>query len=353
MSNVVYRDFGRWGGPNKLMEGYLQWADTEEADELRESGASTDFASYMADKATKRLMWGYGEVSASWRQWTRTYNVPDFKPISFVRLTEMQDLLTVPEGGEYKDSQIDEIVGPSLTVETFGRLFSLTRRAIINDDLNQLRDRPAAMGRAAARTLSRSVVAKLEGNPNAYDGTPTFHVNHNNLLTLPLTEDALQQAITKLRTQTDPNGLRIGLRPRTLLIPPHLEFTARRILNSQQLMAVPGVAGTNAGSAQVVTTLQGNQNVVAGIVDYMVDEYLTDSNDWYLLADQNEAPIVAVGFLNGKETPDVFLKDPGMRNVLGGSDPYSMEFDEIVWKIRHDWGTGIMDWRGGVKSAVA
>lgn len=345
MSTVTYRDFGRWGGPNKLMEGFVQWGETEEAEELRESGASTDFATYMADKATKRLMWGYGEVSASWRQWTRTYNVPDFKPISFVRLTEMQDLLTVTEGGEYKDSQIDEIIGPSLTVETFGRLFSLTRRAIINDDLNQLRDRPAAMGRAAARTLSRSVTKKLEDNPNAYDGTATFHVNHNNLLTLPLTEDALQQAVTKLRTQTDPNGLRIGLRPRTLLIPPHLEFTARRILNSQELMAVGTTTGT------VVT--QGNRNVSAGLVDYLVDEYLTDQNDWYVLADQAEAPIVAVGFLNGRESPDVFLKDPGMRNVLGGSDPYSMEFDEIVWKIRHDWGTGIMDWRGGVKSAVA
>jgi len=45
-------------------------------------------------------------------------------------------------GREYHDSQINEIVGPSITVETFGRAFSLSRRALINDDLNQLRDRP-------------------------------------------------------------------------------------------------------------------------------------------------------------------------------------------------------------------
>lgn len=333
------RDFGRWGGPNKLMEGYLQWNQTDDAEEFRESGATSDFANYMSDKVTKRLMWGYGEVTSAWRQYTTSYTVPDFKPISFVRLTEMQGLLGVGEGGEYKDSQISEIVGPSLTVDTFGRLFSLTRRAIINDDLNQLRDRPAAMGRAAARTVNRSVVAVVEANDNAYDGTAVFSTTHNNLLTEALSEQALQDAITKLRLQSDPNGLRIGLTPRWLLIPAQLEFTARRILNSGVIYQ----PGTGVGSA----------NVVQGIVDYIVDEYLTDPNDWYLLADPNEAPLVAVGLLNGKDTPDVFLRDQGMRNVLGGSDPYSMEFDEIVWKIRHDWGVAVMDWRGGCKSAVA
>lgn len=339
IQEMSHSGYGGWGGPNKLMEGYLQWAGTEDAEELRESGSSSDFASYMSDKVTKRLMWGYGEVTSAWRQYTTSYTVPDFKPISFVRLTEMQGLLSVTEGGEYKDSQIDEIVGPSLSVETFGRLFSLTRRAIINDDLNQLRDRPAAMGRAAARTVNRSVITMVESNPAAYDGTTVFHVNHNNLLTAALSEQSLQDAITKLRLQTDTNGLRVGLRPRWLLIPAQLEFTARRILNSTTLPQ----PGTGVGSV----------NVVAGYVDYIVDEYLTDPNDWYLLADPAEAPLVAVGLLNGKDTPDVFLKDQGMRNVLGGSDPYSMEFDEIVWKIRHDWGVSVMDFRGGVKSVVA
>jgi hypothetical protein len=93
--------------------------------------------------------------------------------------------------------------------------------------------------------------------------------------------------------------------------------------------------------------------VLSGAVDYVVEDYVTDNNDWYLFADQNEAPVLATGFLNGAQQPQVFLKDPGMRLILGGSDPYSMEFDEIVWKIRHDWGTGVFDWRGVVKSIVA
>jgi hypothetical protein len=337
-----FRDYGDYGRPVKLFEGYLQWRDTDEAEELRESGSSSDFATYMSDKATKRLMWSYNEQPANWRRYTRIYSVSDFKPIHFVRLTEMQDLLEFHEGGEYKDSEIAEIVGPSLTVKTFGRLFSLTRKAIINDDLNQLRDGPAAMGRAAARTLNRHVVSQLEVNsgagPTAYDGKNLFHTDHSNLLTSALSETSLAEAITKLRTQTDPNGLRIALRPSVLVIPPGLEFTIRKILNSDQIPQ-PG-------------TGVGNLNVVRNIVDYVVEDYLTDSNDWYLFANPEEAPGIGVGFLNGKDTPDIMLRDPGMRLVLGGSDPYTMEFDTIYWKIRHDWGTGVFDWRGIVKSQV-
>jgi len=87
-------------------------------------------------------------------------------------------------------------------------------------------------------------------------------------------------------------------------------------------------------------------------VDYIVEDYLTDPNDWFLFADTQEAPVTGVGFLNGVEQPDVFLADPGMINVLGGRDPYSMRYDEITWKVRADWGTGVFDWRGAVKAVV-
>jgi hypothetical protein len=30
-----------------------------------------------------------------------------------------------------------------------------------------------------------------------------------------------------------------------------------------------------------------------------------------------------------------------------------MEFDEIAWKVRLDWGSGIFDWRGGIKASAS
>jgi len=311
---MEFRDgYGYWPGQVKLFEAFLQahavadqkiqeagltWeqAQSSEDEALRESGTTSDFATYLNDKATKRLMWAYGEAPSRWRQYARTYNVPDFKPISFVRVTEMEDLLPVPEGGAYHDSQIDEIVGPSLSVETFGRLFSLSRRALINDDLNQLRDRPAALGRAAARTLNKSVISKLRENPNAYDGKAVFHAEHGNLMTEALSEESLGVAITKMRIQTEPNGNRIGLRPRLLVIPPELEIIARRILSSS---TVPQPYGSEKVDGTNIQSGRGGTNVLQGVMDYVVEDYLTDANDWYTIADPQEAPVLSSGSSTG------------------------------------------------------
>jgi hypothetical protein len=340
---------------DSLMEAIQNGEDLDE--NLLESGSSTDFPNYLADKITKRLMWGYTDVDSTWRTYTRTYSVPDFKPISFTRLSEHQDLMEVPEGGRYEDSAIHEIVGPSITVRTLGRLFSLTRRVLINDDLNQLRDRPAGMGRAAARTLNKDVVGKLEANVLTYDGNALISAAHNNILSgapAALSEDSAAQAMLLMRLQTTDDGNRIGLRMRTLLVPPQLETIADRILTST---AVPqpseGLTPVAGAVSSLWTTRQhglGGTNVLAGRFVVVSEDYLLDPNDWYGFADPQEAPAMGTGFLNGDETPDVFLKDPGMRNVLGGTDPYSMEFDEIVWKIRHEWGTAALDWRGVVRA---
>jgi hypothetical protein len=328
----------------------------EELDErLLESGSSSDFPEYLNDKVTKRLMWGYADEPSAWRAYCRTYSVPDFKPITFTRLTEMQQLLEVQEGGPYEDSQIEQIVGPSITVHTFGRTFSLTRKALINDDLNQLRDRPAGMGRAAARTLGRDVVNNLVQNPNAYDGGKLISAEHKNMMTGAeafLSEDSAAQAIVLLAQQTEPNGNIIGLRGRQLVIPIALELIARRIIYSTlvpepQTGLTPAKPITAPGIPWTAQQFgRGGTNVMAGFAGYVVEPYLVAQTDWYYFADQNEAPVLGVGFLNGDETPDIFLKDPGMRNVLGGSDPYSGEYDEIFWKCRHEWGVAVLDWRG-------
>jgi hypothetical protein len=341
---------------DSLMEAINGGEDLDE--QLVESGSSSDFPNYLADKITKRLMWGYTDVDSNWRAYTRTYSVPDFKPISFTRLSEHQDLLEVPEGGRYEDSQIHEIVGPSITVRTLGRLFSLTRRVLINDDLNQLRDRPAAMGRSAARTLNKDVVGKLAANVLCYDGNALHSAAHNNLMSgadANLSEDAAAQMMLLIRLQTTDDGNRIGLRMRTLVIPPQLETIADRIVAST---TVPQPQEGLTPVTPPVTTLwatqqhgRGGANVLAARFAVVSDDYLMDPNDYYGFADPQEAPAMGTGFLNGDETPDIFLRDPGMRNVLGGSDPYSMEFDEIVWKVRHEWGTAALDWRGTAKAS--
>lgn len=337
-----------WGGREiRLFEAYNAWVDSDEAMSLRESGASTDFPNYMKDLLHKRAMKSYREARATWRQWTSTYELPDFKPQSFFGLTELPDLLEVVEGDSYKDQAVAERVGATITLKTYGRIFTITRKALINDDIGQLRDHPTRQGRAAARTLSRSVVGTLTGNGNAYDGNPTFDAStHKNLITDALSESGLAKAATTLATQTDDNGNPIELSPEVLVVPPALELTARRILNSAEIHIQ--------GSGTTAAYGQGNENVMQGYVRYVVERYFTDATDWYLFASPEDAPVIGVGFLQGVTEPSIMLKDPGMRSVgSSASDPYNMEFDEMAWKCRLDWGTALLDWRGAVFAQVA
>lgn len=333
-----------WPRQVRFFEAYLAWRDSDEAADLREANISTDFGNYAARTVGKRLMRVYRETPSVWDRYTTTYNVPDFKAQDFVGITEGEDLIKYEEGGTYYDSKIAEKTGVSLTVETFGRTFSISRKALINDDLGLLRDSPGRMGRAAARTLARDVVRKLESNPTAYDGTATFHADHGNLITDALSETGLGAAALKFNAQTDDNANPIAITGQQLIIPPGLEITARRVINSTEIHIQ--------GSGSTAAYGQGNLNPVQGYAPYAIERYLTDANDWYTFASQDEAPVLAVGFLNGQRNPQIMLRDPGMRLILGGSDPYSMEFDEIAYKIRHEWGLSMIDWRGAVKASV-
>ena len=74
--------------------------------------------------------------------------------------------------------------------------------------------------------------------------------------------------------------------------------------------------------------------------------YWTDANDWYLAADPDDIPCIEVGFLDGREEPELFVQD----NPTVGS---LFTHDKIAYKIRHVYGGDVLDHRGLYKAAVA
>ena len=86
-------------------------------------------------------------------------------------------LRKVREGAEYKYVTTGD-KGETIALATYGEIFSITRQAIINDDLNALTDVPAKMGRAAKATIGDLVYAILLDNPKLSDGKPLFHADH-------------------------------------------------------------------------------------------------------------------------------------------------------------------------------
>lgn len=78
-------------------------------------------------------------------------------------------LRQVREGAEYKYVTTGD-KGETIATATYGEIFSITRQAIINDDLNQLTDVPMKMGRAAKGTIGDLVYAVLTKTRNCQMG---------------------------------------------------------------------------------------------------------------------------------------------------------------------------------------
>lgn len=333
-----------WVRQNALYEAYI---------EAQEAATVSDFANFLAEKLYKILLADWAKAPSVWRAYLKQMPFSDFKTHNVMTpLGESDDLLKVPEGGPYHDSQLEDSDNITMKLATWGRTFSISRQAIINDEFNKLQDQPARFGRSAARTLAKNIVSILETPGNAYDAV-AFFGNHlqidgsttaaNNALTSSaLDRTTLRTAVERMRGFKDKTGNRLGIVPAILLVPIELEFTAREILGS------PLLIGQGASAAPVPAL-----NVMSEVnIRVEVDPYLTSGTTWYLFADPNTIPAFGVGFLNGKDTPDLMLKDPAVRLVLGGADPYSFEFDEIVYKVRHDWITKPVEPRGAIKATA-
>ena len=245
----------------------------------------------------------------------------------------------------------------ALVIDTYGGVYEITRQAIINDDSGELLNRnPSEMGYAAGIFVAEALVALIESNPTAFDGTAFFHANHGNLGTAAISEDAVANSITAMETRLDDSGYRIRIKAAKALVQSALqELQFRRILNSTVTGTTVNYTGGTAGIGTgyfdkgVFNPLQG---ILAG--DSVIREpFLSDTNDWYLFADPGDVPSFGLGFLNGQERPFVGLKDPMVRNALGpGIDPYDFEFDSVSFKVRHDFGVAAIDFRGAYKNSV-
>lgn len=313
--------------------------------ELKESGSTSDFPAILGNVMYRRMIEWAGTVPDRWRQYVQITEAPDKRPQTQIVGYEAEDLLPVSEHGAYVDSALGD-GSFQWQVATYGRAFSITRDVIINDDLGYIRQQPRRFGRAAARTLSKFVTQTLlEGNGATFDGNALFDAsNHSNLTTSASFDAAtIQTGITAMRNQTV-LGVFHSVEPKMLLIPPAFEFTARQMINSAIIVAAGGDATSGVSPVQI-----GNANVMKNILDIVVEPFASESNDYWIVADPNDTPILLVGFLNGKQTPDLLIEKPTMTNVAGGDDKWEYEFDVLKYKVRHDYGGATALWWGAHK----
>lgn len=289
------------------------------------SHSTSDFSNLLENVASKALLQGFEEAPETWSAWCRIGNLPDFRTSSRPNMSTFGDLEIVYENGEYKYGSFSDLK-ETLTLATYGKLFSISRQALINDDLNAFTRIPQSMGRAANRVVGDLAYGVLTTNAALnQDSTTLFHADHSNLVApgsgAAPSVTTVGAGQTAMALQTDPTGNILNIQPAHLLVPVALKATAMTLMAAQY---------DPAGSAGTLTP-----NVVQGAADVIADARLDadDALQWYLMADQNMHDTVEVAFLDGNQTP-----------FLESQDGWKQ--DGVEYKVRIDAAAGAMDFRG-------
>lgn len=315
---------------DKFFDGRYHWEESV----VREANETTTavMSNVVLNSMTKRLIKDYQAQPKWWEPFTIKVPVVDMKQQNRIRLNDFGSLASVAEDGTYANVAWGD-ARENYTPAKYGNLVAVTLEMFLNDDLHAVQRIPTKLAHAAVVSINEQVGNLFTQNAGTGPAlSDTFHVfdavNHqgNTSAATPgmdLSSASLQTAMTALEKMQNTAGKRIGVRGRYLLIPPDLRWTAQVITQSQYLAGTPN----------------NDINPLAGAIVPIVVPQLATAYQWYLLADPSQIESIEIGFLNGREEPELLVQDnPAVGLVFTN--------DAISYKIRHIYGLGWLDYRG-------
>jgi hypothetical protein len=305
--------------------------------------STSDFPSILANVANKTLRQAYQAFPQTFRPFCRQTTAADFKPINRMALHDLAELAPLSESGEYRTATLTDS-GVSYSLAEFGGIVRITRRSIINDDLQAFTRVSEQLGSAAAQRQSTTVWSVITGASAAkYAGdtvsTALFHANHKNLLTgTPGTSIdptvgsanalmAVTKARAQMRVQKGPAGTHLNLVPRYVAVPAALEGYLLQLIFPINI----------ASSDQTKVVPEWVRSLIPVVEPRLDDSSLTA---WYLFADPAQIDTVEYCFLEGQEGVYFETKQ-------------GFEVDGVEMKARMDFGAAAIEYRGMQKNTGA
>ena len=294
------------------------------------------FPTILDNAINKAYVEGHRQVPVTFDQWTKKGSLKDFKVHDNSYLAgPVGEFLEVPEGGELKGDIPTDAKRPTRKLKTYGKQFTLSRQAFINDDIDLVTRIPARYAAAARKTINTQCYRILMDTTRPiYDGKPLFHADHGNLLTTGtgITQAAVQAMIMALSTQKDEFDQAIIVRPAALIVPAGYAFDMYTLFFSPTI--------NTSGNTQAVNPLYRYRDSIVPIEDPTINALAGGFGNvmpWWLTGVREDTDFIEVDYLNGQEIPTIRrMETPGQ---LG-----------FVWDIYLDWGINVMDCRGAIKN---
>ena len=237
-----------------------------------------------------------------------------------------------PEGSGITFDNAQETFTARYSHETVALGFTITEEAIEDNLYDRLASRyTKALARSMANTKQvKAVNPLIQGLPttnnfDSGDGVSLFNTAHptisgtvsNTLATqADLNETSLEQAMIDIAALTDERGLKIAARGLKMIIPSELQFTAERLMKTENRV---GTADND------INAIRSMGMVPQGFV---VNNFLTDTDAFYIITD---VP-------NGMK---YFERAPITTKMEGDFDTGNMRY-----KARERYSFGVSDFRG-------
>lgn len=281
---------------------------------------TSDFPMLMNTAANDALMNRFGAQLTPLKRFSTVRSARDFKPMSYIRPGEAPLLEKVNEAGEVKSGTLSE-EKQGLQVATYGKMFALTRQAVINDSLGAFADFISAFGISAATTEANLFYELLSANSfggkKLSDNKTLFHADHGNKAAsggAVTSIEAMSAARQAMRQQMNVNGSWVsGAVPAVILVGPAQETNAQTMVASIQSATIDDV------------------NPFAGKLTVEVENRY-EGNGWWLFADPASRPAFMHAYLDGAAGPMIETK--------AGWEVLGTEFRCIL-----DFGCGVYDYR--------
>jgi len=286
--------------------------------DFRESLNSASFANALGNSITRRMQALYTGMTdlQTWRKIASVTSVNDFRTQERTRIGGYGNLPAVTESGAYVALTSPSDAKASYAATKRGGLESVTLEMVKNDDVAAIQRIPMELALAAGNTLYEFAFDFLRTNPTVYDTVALYHASHNNLFTgaLSASEFALHRLAMGKQARAG-SAKRLGTQIKYLVVPFELQETAYNMF---------------------VRNANLDQTFIQSLTpDVIVVPYWTDANDWCTVADPTRMPGIEIGFLDGREEPELFIQDaPNVGSMFNN--------DTITYKIRHIYGGNVL-----------
>ncbi len=289
---------------------------------------TSDFPLILANVANKTLRKAYDSAPRTFQAFCRQVTASDFKSMQRIQLGEAPSLEKVNQNGEYHRGSMGE-AQESYRVETYGKIISISRQVLINDDLDAFTRIPQLFGVAAANLESDVVWSIFTGNPKMGDGTNLFHSNHKNLAGTgtALSVAAVGKGRASMSKQVGLDGKTVlNVRPAFLIVPAALEMTAEQMV-AQNLMPT-----------KATDVVPHSVRTLTVIPEARLDS--ASETAWYLAANPSQIDTIEYAYLEGQT--GVYIETR-----------VGFDVDGVEIKARLDFGAKAIDWRGMFKNSGA